>query len=99
MPGGVMAATLGSDGSGGDLLTLPAAKHNHVPIPGVEFSSNGHNKNTVGMDGRQVYRFATNIIPASVQEVLRKANLTLDDVALIVLTRRIHASLRRQPRS
>lgn len=83
VPGGVMAATLGSDGSGRDLLALPAVYHNHVPIPGVEFSSNGHN-NTVGMDGRQVFRFATNIIASSVQEVLAKANLTLDDVALIV---------------
>lgn len=83
VPGGVMAATLGSDGSGSNLLALPAVYHNHVPIPGAEFSSNGH-KNVVDMDGRQVFRFATNIIATSVEEVLEKANLTLDDIALIV---------------
>ncbi len=84
VPGGVMSATLGSDGSGRDLLVLPATYQNHVPIPGVEFSSNGHHKNTLDMDGRQVFRFATNIIASSVQEALLKANLTLDDIALIV---------------
>jgi 3-oxoacyl-[acyl-carrier-protein] synthase-3 len=36
------------------------------------------------MDGRQVFRFATNIVASSVQEALVKANLTLDDIALIV---------------
>lgn len=83
VPGGVMASTLGSDGSGGDLLALPAVYHNHVPIPGAEFSSNGH-RNVVDMDGRQVFRFATNIIASSVLETLAKANITLDEVALIV---------------
>jgi 3-oxoacyl-[acyl-carrier-protein] synthase-3 len=83
VPGGIMASTLGSDGSGANLLALPAVYHNHVPIPGAEFSSNGH-RNVVDMDGRQVFRFATNIIATCVQETLEKANLTLEDVALIV---------------
>lgn len=84
IPGGVMATTLRSDGSGGDLLTLPALYHNVVPISGAEFSTNGHHKNIIDMDGRQVYRFATNVIAQSVQDVLKRAELTMDDVALII---------------
>ena len=84
VPGGVMATTLRSDGSGADLLSLPALYHNPVPIAGAEFSSNGYHKNIVDMDGRQVYRFATNVIASSIQEVLKQANLTIDDIALIV---------------
>lgn len=84
IPGGVMAAHLGSDGSGADLLSLPALYHNVVPVTGVEFSSNGYHKNIIDMDGKQVYRFATNVIASSVEETLRRAELTLDDVALII---------------
>jgi 3-oxoacyl-[acyl-carrier-protein] synthase-3 len=84
VPGGVMATTLRSDGSGANLLSLPALYHNPVPIAGAEFSSNGFHKNIVDMDGRQVYRFATNVIASSIQEVLKQAELTIDDIALIV---------------
>ncbi len=84
VPGGVLATTLRSDGSGGDLLSLPALYHNPVPIAGAEFSHNGHHKNIVGMDGRQVYRFATGVIASSIQDVLKMAEMSIADVALIV---------------
>ncbi len=84
VPGGVMSTTLRSDGSGADLLSLPALYHNPVPIIGAEFSSNGHHKNIIDMDGRQVYRFATNVIATSVNEVLAKAEMTIDEVSLII---------------
>ncbi|MCL4802777.1 MAG: ketoacyl-ACP synthase III [Anaerolineae bacterium] len=84
IPGGVMATTLRSDGSGADLLSLPALYHNPVPISGAEFSSNGHHKNIIDMDGRQVYRFATNVIATSVMDVLKQAELTIDDIDLII---------------
>lgn len=84
IPGGVMATMLRSDGSGSDLLSLPALYHNPVPMLGAEFSSNGHYKNIIDMDGRQVYRFATNVIASSIQEVLKQAELTVEDIALII---------------
>lgn len=84
IPGGVMATMLRSDGSGSDLLSLPALYHNPVPMLGSEFSSNGHHKNIIDMDGRQVYRFATNVIASSIQEVLKKAELTVEDIALFI---------------
>ena len=85
VPGGVMATTLRSDGSGGDLLSLPALYHNPVPaFAGAEFAHNGHHKNIIDMDGRQVFRFATNVIASSVHDALKMAELTVDDVALII---------------
>lgn len=84
VPGGLLAATMRSDGSGGNLLSLPALYQNPMPMFGPEFSSNGHHKNTVDMNGREVYRFAVGAIVSSVNEVVQKAGLTLDDIALIV---------------
>jgi len=84
VPGGVMATTLRSDGSGAELLCLPALYHNPVPIVGAEYSTNGHHKNIIDMDGRQVYRFATNVIASSIQDVLKKAELSIDEIALII---------------
>jgi 3-oxoacyl-[acyl-carrier-protein] synthase-3 len=85
IPGGILASTLRSDGSGGDLLNLPAVYHNPVPVLGPEYlNNNGHTKNTIEMNGRQVFRFATSVVGDTILEVLRKAGLTLDDVSLIV---------------
>lgn len=84
IPGGILASTLGSDGSGGDLLSLPVAYHNPLPFATVEPSLNGHNRSTLSMNGRQVFRFATRVMVDSVQEVVARAGLTMADVALIV---------------
>ena len=84
VPGGVLASTLRSDGSGGDLLSLPAVYHNPMPMLGAEYLRNGHQKNTVAMNGRQVFRFATQVVAASVEETVEKAGLSMDEVALIV---------------
>ncbi len=84
VPGGIMASTLRSDGSGSDLLTLPTIYHNPVPMLGADYHRNGHKRNTIDMRGRQVFRFATNVIASSIQDVLKKADLTMDDVSLIV---------------
>ncbi len=85
VPGGVLSSELRSDGSGGNLLSLPAIYHNPMPMLGPEYlHSNGHKKNTIEMNGRQVYRFATRVVASSINEVVRKADLTLDDIDLIV---------------
>lgn len=84
VPGGMLASTLRSDGSGGDLLRLPAIYDNPVPGFGPHFSQNGYRRNTIRMNGRQVFRFATRAISDSVQTVVDQAGLTLEDVSLII---------------
>jgi 3-oxoacyl-[acyl-carrier-protein] synthase-3 len=84
IPGGVMASTLRSDGSGGNLLSLPAVYHNPVPSLGPEYFHNGQGPGTIKMSGRQVFRFATQAISESVSEVLKKTDMTVDDIDLII---------------
>ncbi|MEJ2749145.1 MAG: ketoacyl-ACP synthase III, partial [Anaerolineae bacterium] len=84
VPGGWMSSTLRSDGSGGELLTLPAVYHNPMPMLGPEFLHNGHGENTIKMNGREVVRFATKVVSESIETVVKKAGLTLDDIDLIV---------------
>jgi 3-oxoacyl-[acyl-carrier-protein] synthase-3 len=80
LPGGVLSCALGSDGSGADLLSIPAGGSRHPASP--ETVSNGMHK--LHMDGRAIFRFATGIVGTSVTEALEKAGLSLDDVSLIV---------------
>lgn len=84
VPGGLLASSLRSDGSGADILRLPALYTSSVP--GVEplLSANGRPKNTISMNGRQVFRFATHAIADIIEDVLEQAELTTDDIALIV---------------
>ena len=66
---GVLATELGSDGSGGDLLILPAGG-SHQPASLETVSNGGH---FVKMNGREVFRFATTVMPKATENVVRKA--------------------------
>ncbi|MBN1286946.1 MAG: ketoacyl-ACP synthase III [Anaerolineae bacterium] len=79
-PGGVLACTLGSDGSGADLLAIPNGSSGYDGA--APDGANGFHK--LSMDGRGVFRFATRIIGAAVTQALEKAGVDLDEVALIV---------------
>jgi 3-oxoacyl-[acyl-carrier-protein] synthase-3 len=79
-PGGVLSTVLGSDGSGGDLLIQPAGGSAHPPS--AETLAN--RQHFVRMEGREVFRFASRAMPEAAREVLKKARLTVDDVALFV---------------
>jgi 3-oxoacyl-[acyl-carrier-protein] synthase-3 len=78
--GGVLSTVLGSDGSGGDLLRLPAggstAPTSHVTVDeGLHY---------LKMEGRQVYRFAVRAMPTATRQVLERAGLALSDVKLVI---------------
>jgi 3-oxoacyl-[acyl-carrier-protein] synthase-3 len=79
-PGGVLSSSLHADGSGADLLVVPAGG-SRMP---ASLETIENNKHTIAMNGRGVYRFATRVIVTSVQEVVRKAGLSLEDIRLIV---------------
>ncbi|MGQ9840511.1 MAG: beta-ketoacyl-ACP synthase III [Anaerolineae bacterium] len=77
---GVLATELGSDGSGGQLLMLPAGG-SRAPASHETVSAGGH---FIKMNGREVFRFATTVLPKATEAVLRKAGWQLADVALII---------------
>ena len=84
--GGVLATACHADGSGGEALNLPAVYNNPMPMLSKDekMEQNVATHGAIRMNGRQVFRFATKVVPAAVQEVLDKAGMTTDEVDLIV---------------
>ncbi len=79
-PGGVLATVMRSDGSGSNLLTLPAGGSRH---PATEATIR-EGQHYIFMDGREVFRFATRVMASSTEEVLKLAGLTKDDISVII---------------
>jgi len=79
-PGGVLSSTLRSDGSGADLLSVPAGGSRYP----TSLETLARNQHTIKMNGREVFRFATTAMADATRVVLEKAGLTLDDIALII---------------
>jgi 3-oxoacyl-[acyl-carrier-protein] synthase III len=75
-PGGWLSCILGSNGAGGDLLGIPTAIRTNVP--------EGQRVNKIHMDGREVFRFAVNILQESISKALKAADLTIADVDVII---------------
>jgi 3-oxoacyl-[acyl-carrier-protein] synthase III len=77
---GVMASTMGSDGSGADLLYIPGG--------GSRYGSNGRNGNGAGrylrMNGPQIYRWATRMMARAADEVIKTSNITPDKIDLFI---------------
>lgn len=80
VPGGILATELGSDGSGGDLLIVPAGG-SALPSSLETVSSGSH---FIKMDGKAVFRFATRVMAEATQAVLRRSGLTTEDVDLVI---------------
>ena len=77
---GLISYSLGADGSGGELLNRPACGSRLPPTP--ELLAN--NMHYLHMDGRAVFRWAVGILVDTIQDVLRDANLTVNDVDLFI---------------
>jgi 3-oxoacyl-[acyl-carrier-protein] synthase-3 len=79
-PGGVLSSVLRSDGSGGDLLTIPAGG-SAKPASQATIDAGLH---FIRMNGNEVFRFATRVMAAASQEAMDKAGLKVEDIELIV---------------
>ncbi len=79
-PGGVLASTLGADGSGGELLILPGGGAKHPAGPDTVLSKMHYLK----MNGREVYRFATKIMAEAAKQVAARASWSLDQIDLFI---------------
>jgi 3-oxoacyl-[acyl-carrier-protein] synthase-3 len=78
--GGVLSSVLGADGSGAELLRVPAGGSKH-PASQQTLDERSH---FITMKGREVFRFAARVMPEATRQVLEQSDLTLGDVALIV---------------
>ena len=80
VPGGVLSAVLGADGSGGDLLMLPAGGSRH-PASAETVAQGLH---YINMNGREVFRFATRVTAKAVRQALAEAHVNLEDISLFI---------------
>ncbi len=80
VPGGILSTEMGCDGSGGDLLIVPAGG-SKMPATLETVASGQH---FLKMNGRAVFRFATRIMVEATRRVLDKAGLSVDDVDLVI---------------
>lgn len=79
-PGGILASMLRADGSGGELLNVPAGGSRH---PTTQDTLN-RGLHFIHMNGREVFRFATRVMTQATEEVIEAGGLTLEDIDLIV---------------
>jgi 3-oxoacyl-[acyl-carrier-protein] synthase III len=78
--GGFSGFELGSDGSMGAKLTVPAGG-SRTPATAQTIEQEQH---FIRMDGPEVYRFATRVLVSSAAELLRECHLGIDDVDLYI---------------
>jgi 3-oxoacyl-[acyl-carrier-protein] synthase III len=79
-PGGVLSAVMRSDGSGANLLTVPAGG-SRLPTSSETLL---HKQHTIHMNGREVFRFATRVMAQATKEVIAAAQLQLEDIQLVI---------------
>jgi 3-oxoacyl-[acyl-carrier-protein] synthase-3 len=77
---GVLASVAHADGGAGDMLKLPAGG-SRMPITEEVLAQRLHYPR---MDGRTLFKLAVRVVPEVIEEVTRKAGLTLDEVTWIV---------------
>ena len=80
MPGGILSSALGSDGSGGDHLIIPAGGSKLSP----SHETVAEGLHYIRMNGREVFRFATRTMDKATRLACQKANVSLEDVKLFV---------------
>ncbi|OWR27077.1 3-oxoacyl-ACP synthase [Saccharibacillus sp. O23] len=77
---GFQSFDLGAEGAGGDLLKLPAGG-SRLPSSADTVENKLH---FISMNGRDVFKFAVRVMGTATEEVLRKAELTKDDIDLFI---------------
>lgn len=78
---GFVAYSLGSDGSGADLLCIPGGGSREPLTP--ERLAAG--RQFIRMEGRAVFKWAVNLLADSIRQVVAAAGLTTDELSLVVL--------------
>jgi 3-oxoacyl-[acyl-carrier-protein] synthase-3 len=79
-PGGVLSAIMRSDGSGGDLLCVPAGG-SRMP---TTYDTVHNGLHFIQMNGREVFRFATRVMAQATREAVEAAHLEMDDIHMII---------------
>jgi 3-oxoacyl-[acyl-carrier-protein] synthase-3 len=79
-PGGMLSFVLGSDGSGACSLYVPGGGSRRP----ASHETVDNREHYVKMMGRDVFRFATRVVPDSVLQALEAASLSTDDIDVFI---------------
>lgn len=77
---GLLGFELGSDGSGANLLSVPAGG-SKLPVTHENLDEHA---NKIFMEGREVFKFAVKIQGEAIERVLAKCGMTTDDIDMVV---------------
>jgi 3-oxoacyl-[acyl-carrier-protein] synthase-3 len=77
---GVLGSIMGADGSGADLLKVPAGGSRQPLTHGLL----DNRLNTIVMNGREVFQFAIRIFENMINQIIDKTRLTMEDISLII---------------
>lgn len=80
-PAGILSYQLGSEGCGGEMLCIPAGG---TRLPLTE-ETRQEGLQYLQMDGRNVFKWAVRVFDESAKDVLRAADVSADELALVVL--------------
>lgn len=78
---GLLSYQLGADGGGADLLLCPVGGSMEPAQP----HTIGEGRHFLHMDGRKVFKWAVQTVADSIQLVLERSGVSIDDVSLFVL--------------
>lgn len=76
---GILSVFTASDGRGGEFLKCPA-----MPVRSPFVKESKEVKSVVGMNGKEVFKFAVKAMPIGIKEVLKDSEYTLEDIKYIV---------------
>jgi len=79
-PGGVLSSVMRSDGSGADLLGVPAGGSK---LPASELTIQ-QGKHFIFMKGKDVFRFATRVMAQATKDVMDQAGMTFEELDWII---------------
>jgi 3-oxoacyl-[acyl-carrier-protein] synthase-3 len=77
---GLLSAVMRSDGSGGDLLSVPAGGSRY-PTSHETVDGRLH---YIHMNGREVFRFAVRVMVQATEEALHAAELDVNDIQMVI---------------
>ena len=77
---GVIANTLGADGSQGEILKIPGGGSCHPPTQ----ETLNENLHFLKMQGSEVFKTAVRTMEEAVHDALKKAKLTIDDINMLI---------------
>ena len=80
----ILAVYSGSDGSKGNHLTCDSIPVKNPYVKEKNIVAVDVNCSTIKMDGKEIFKFAVNIIIQSINELLKTAELELEDIKYII---------------